>query len=162
MKHFQRRVGSDIKISTFYGSCHSINEENEDNIHEQHRKEPIVTINNTTLLKESDKLDICSVCRQKHLVLKEVRMSETKFSDLIVTCSGFPNCKILYKLPRLIKHVIRTDQVCQSCSEMYGHDIHKIKLVFDEAHVKGKLSEYLPLENNTSGIFCHMYNFKTR
>lgn len=93
----------------------------------------------------------CPECRRYKLKVKQQRDT----GSLFIACTGYPQCRHVINLPKMVTHVMMLDTHCEGCLKV-GQRVNLLKLDFDANFVNEDMSEVLPFEDNTSGHFCIM------
>ena len=93
----------------------------------------------------------CPQCKKHHL---KVKMS--KAGSVFIACSGFPECKHTMSLPRALESINKVDEHCKECMKRDKKQVSKFRLDFVTDFVNEQMTEVLPDDDNTSGVFCVM------
>jgi ssDNA-binding Zn-finger/Zn-ribbon topoisomerase 1 len=87
-----------------------------------------------------------------------LKVKVSKMGSLFIACTGFPECKTTFSLPKACENVIMTDEKCENCSKTHKRNVFKLKVEFPADLVNEAMSEILNLDDGTSGIFCVLPN----
>ena len=85
-----------------------------------------------------------------------MKIKTSKQGSLFLACTGFPECKNIFSLPKGLESVSMTEHECANCQKREKRKAKKFRLEFVTDLVNEPMNEVLPDDDNTSGIFCVM------
>ena len=102
----------------------------------------------------------CPTCNKHPLKVKTA-----KTGSVFVACTGFPECKTTMNLPKALESINMVEEFCKECQKRDKKQVKKFRLDFVTDFVNEAMTEVLPDDDNTSGVFCVIPNcdpaFKT-
>jgi ssDNA-binding Zn-finger/Zn-ribbon topoisomerase 1 len=82
-----------------------------------------------------------------------LKVKTSQAGSLFIACTGFPNCKTTFSLPKGLENVEMVDEKCKNC-EKKGLSVKKLRLDFATEYVNQTMSDVLTEDDGTSGVFC--------
>lgn len=83
-----------------------------------------------------------------------MKVKTSKTGQLFIACTGFPECKNIISLPKGLENVSMTEHECQDCLKRDKRKAKKFRIEFVTDLVNENMTEVLPEDDNTSGVFC--------